>query len=145
MVGSKAEADGIAKAGAKMVMAVANAKVPKISLIMGGSYGAGNYGMCGRAYSPRFLFAYPNSRTSVMGGAQAASVLATVRRAGNPDVRTNKNNNHKKKKDKKQEKKKKKKKKKKRRVSLLHSDLSVLLLLLLLGSYPFSLLSYLGI
>ncbi len=82
MVGSKYEAGGIAKDGAKMVTAVACAKVPKITLIIGGSYGAGNYGMCGRAYSPRFLFSWPNARISVMGGEQAASVLATVKREG---------------------------------------------------------------
>jgi 3-methylcrotonyl-CoA carboxylase beta subunit len=80
MVGRKYEAAGIAKDGAKMVTAVACAAVPKITLIIGGSYGAGNYAMCGRAYSPRFLFTWPNSRISVMGGEQAASVLATVRR-----------------------------------------------------------------
>jgi 3-methylcrotonyl-CoA carboxylase beta subunit len=80
MVGQKYEAGGIAKDGAKMVTAVACAQVPKITLIIGGSYGAGNYGMCGRAYSPRFLFAWPNARISVMGGEQAASVLATVHR-----------------------------------------------------------------
>jgi 3-methylcrotonyl-CoA carboxylase beta subunit len=80
MVGRDYEAGGIAKDGAKMVTAVASAQVPKITLIVGGSYGAGNYGMCGRAYSPRFLFIWPNARISVMGGEQAASVLATVRR-----------------------------------------------------------------
>jgi 3-methylcrotonyl-CoA carboxylase beta subunit len=80
MVGRDYEAGGIAKDGAKMVMAVACAQVPKITVIIGGSYGAGNYGMCGRAYSPRFLFTWPNARISVMGGEQAASVLATVRR-----------------------------------------------------------------
>ena len=80
MVGRKYEAGGIAKDGAKLVTAVATAQVPKITLIIGGSYGAGNYGMCGRAYSPRFLFTWPNSRISVMGGEQAASVLATVHR-----------------------------------------------------------------
>jgi len=80
MVGRKYEAGGIAKDGAKMVTAVASAQVPKITLIVGGSYGAGNYGMCGRAFSPRFLFSWPNSRISVMGGEQAASVLATVNR-----------------------------------------------------------------
>jgi 3-methylcrotonyl-CoA carboxylase beta subunit len=80
MVGRDYEAGGIAKDGAKMVTAVACAAVPKITLILGGSYGAGNYGMCGRAYSPRFLFTWPNARISVMGGEQAASVLATVRR-----------------------------------------------------------------
>jgi 3-methylcrotonyl-CoA carboxylase beta subunit len=82
MVGSKYEAGGIAKDGAKLVTAVACARVPKMTLIIGGSYGAGNYGMCGRAYSPRFLFSWPNARISVMGGEQAASVLATVRREG---------------------------------------------------------------
>jgi 3-methylcrotonyl-CoA carboxylase beta subunit len=80
MVGRDYEAGGIAKDGAKMVTAVACAKVPKITVIVGGSYGAGNYGMCGRAYGPRFLFTWPNARISVMGGEQAASVLATVRR-----------------------------------------------------------------
>ncbi|MGL1920274.1 MAG: methylcrotonoyl-CoA carboxylase [Hyphomicrobiales bacterium] len=80
MVGRQYESDGIAKAGAKMVMAVANANVPKITLVVGGSFGAGNYGMCGRAYSPRFMFTWPNSRISVMGGAQAAGVLATLTR-----------------------------------------------------------------
>jgi len=80
MVGRKYEAGGIAKDGAKMVTAVACARVPKITLIIGGSYGAGNYGMCGRAYGPRFLFSWPNSRISVMGGEQAASVLASVHR-----------------------------------------------------------------
>jgi 3-methylcrotonyl-CoA carboxylase beta subunit len=82
MVGAKYEAGGIAKDGAKMVTAVACAQVPKITLVIGGSYGAGNYGMCGRAYSPRFMFSWPNSRISVMGGEQAASVLAQVRRDG---------------------------------------------------------------
>ena len=80
MVGRDYEAGGIAKDGAKMVTAVACAQVPKITLILGGSYGAGNYGMCGRAYGPRFLFMWPNARISVMGGEQAASVLATVKR-----------------------------------------------------------------
>ena len=80
MVGRQYEAGGIAKDGAKMVMAVANAKVPKITLVVGGSFGAGNYGMCGRAYSPRFMFTWPNSRISVMGGAQAAGVMATLTR-----------------------------------------------------------------
>jgi 3-methylcrotonyl-CoA carboxylase beta subunit len=80
MVGRKYESGGIAKDGAKMVTAVACANVPKITVIIGGSYGAGNYGMCGRAYSPRFLFSWPNSRISVMGGEQAASVLATIKR-----------------------------------------------------------------
>ncbi len=82
MVGRKYEAGGIAKDGAKMVTAVACAQVPKITLIIGGSYGAGNYGMCGRAYGPRFLFTWPNSRISIMGGEQAASVLSTVKRGG---------------------------------------------------------------
>ncbi|MGF1659561.1 MAG: carboxyl transferase domain-containing protein [Rubrimonas sp.] len=82
MVGRKYEAGGIAKDGAKLVTAVACAEVPKITVILGGSFGAGNYGMCGRAYSPRFLWTWPASRISVMGGAQAASVLATVRRDG---------------------------------------------------------------
>jgi len=82
MVGGKYEAGGIAKDGAKMVTAVASAEVPKFTVLIGGSFGAGNYGMCGRAYSPRFMFSWPNSRISVMGGEQAASVLATVRREG---------------------------------------------------------------
>jgi 3-methylcrotonyl-CoA carboxylase beta subunit len=80
MVGRQYEAGGIAKDGAKLVTAVACARVPKITVLVGGSFGAGNYGMCGRAYGPRFLFTWPNSRISVMGGEQAASVLATVRR-----------------------------------------------------------------
>jgi 3-methylcrotonyl-CoA carboxylase beta subunit len=80
MVGREYEAGGIAKDGAKLVTAVACARVPKITVIVGGSYGAGNYGMCGRAYDPRFLFMWPNARISVMGGEQAASVLATVKR-----------------------------------------------------------------
>jgi 3-methylcrotonyl-CoA carboxylase beta subunit len=79
MVGRKYEAGGIAKDGAKMVTAVATARVPKFTMILGGSFGAGNYGMCGRAYGPRFLWMWPNARISVMGGEQAASVLATVR------------------------------------------------------------------
>jgi 3-methylcrotonyl-CoA carboxylase beta subunit len=82
MVGRKYEHEGIAKSGAKMVTAVACAKVPKFTVLIGGSFGAGNYGMCGRAYSPRFLWMWPNARISVMGGEQAASVLATVRRDG---------------------------------------------------------------
>jgi 3-methylcrotonyl-CoA carboxylase beta subunit len=82
MVGRKYEAGGIAKDGAKLVTAVATARVPKLTLIVGGSYGAGNYGMCGRAYNPRFLFMWPNARISVMGGEQAANVLAQVRRDG---------------------------------------------------------------
>jgi 3-methylcrotonyl-CoA carboxylase beta subunit len=80
MVGKKYENEGIARHGAKMVTAVACARVPKFTVIVGGSFGAGNYGMCGRAYSPRFLWTWPNSRISVMGGDQAANVLATVRR-----------------------------------------------------------------
>jgi 3-methylcrotonyl-CoA carboxylase beta subunit len=80
MVGGKYEAGGIAKDGAKLVTAVASAEVPKFTVLIGGSFGAGNYGMCGRAYSPRFLWTWPNSRISVMGGEQAASVLATVHR-----------------------------------------------------------------
>jgi 3-methylcrotonyl-CoA carboxylase beta subunit len=80
MVGQKYEAGGIARDGAKMVTAVACAQVPKITVIIGGSFGAGNYGMCGRGYSPRFLYMWPNARISVMGGEQAASVLATVKR-----------------------------------------------------------------
>ncbi len=82
MVGSKYESGGIAKDGAKLVTAVSTAKVPKITVVIGGSYGAGNYGMCGRAFGPRFLFMWPNARISVMGGEQAASVLATVKRDG---------------------------------------------------------------
>ncbi|WP_054308835.1 carboxyl transferase domain-containing protein [Mesorhizobium sp. 1M-11] len=80
MVGKKYEAGGIAKDGAKLVTAVATAQVPKVTMIIGGSFGAGNYGMCGRAYSPRFLWMWPNARISVMGGEQAAMVLALVRR-----------------------------------------------------------------
>ncbi|MBK6746427.1 carboxyl transferase domain-containing protein [Ottowia sp.] len=82
MVGRKVENEGIARHGAKMVTAVATANVPKFTVIIGGSFGAGNYGMCGRAYSPRFLWMWPNARISVMGGEQAASVLATVKRDG---------------------------------------------------------------
>ena len=82
MVGRKVENEGIARHGAKMVTAVATANVPKFTVIIGGSFGAGNYGMCGRAFSPRFLWMWPNARISVMGGEQAASVLATVRRDG---------------------------------------------------------------
>ncbi len=82
MVGKRYENEGIAKHGAKMVTAVACAAVPKITIVIGGSFGAGNYGMCGRAYSPRFLWMWPNARISVMGGEQAASVLATVRTGG---------------------------------------------------------------
>jgi 3-methylcrotonyl-CoA carboxylase beta subunit len=80
MVGREYEAAGIAKHGAKMVTAVACARVPKLTVVIGGSFGAGNYSMCGRAYSPRFLWIWPGSRISVMGGEQAASVLATIRR-----------------------------------------------------------------
>jgi 3-methylcrotonyl-CoA carboxylase beta subunit len=82
MVGRKYEAGGIAKDGAKMVTAVSCARVPKLTVILGGSFGAGNYGMCGRAFNPRFLWTWPNARISVMGGEQAASVLATVKRDG---------------------------------------------------------------
>lgn len=80
MVGKQYEAGGIAKHGAKMVTAVACAKVPKFTILIGGSFGAGNYGMCGRAYDPRFLFMWPNARISVMGGEQAAGVLAQVKK-----------------------------------------------------------------
>jgi 3-methylcrotonyl-CoA carboxylase beta subunit len=82
MVGRKYEAEGIARHGAKMVTAVATTQVPKVTMLVGGSFGAGNYGMCGRAYSPRLLWSWPTSRISVMGGEQAAGVLATVRRDG---------------------------------------------------------------
>ena len=82
MVGQKYEAEGIAKHGAKLVTAVSTAKVPKVTMVIGGSYGAGNYGMCGRAYGPRFMWSWPNSRISIMGGEQAAGVLATVKRDG---------------------------------------------------------------
>lgn len=82
MVGKKYESEGIARHGAKMVTAVACAKVPKFTIVIGGSFGAGNYGMCGRAYDPRFMFMWPNARISVMGGEQAAGVLAQVKRAG---------------------------------------------------------------
>ncbi len=81
MVGPKYEAEGIARHGAKMVNAVACSKVPKLTVVTGGSFGAGNYGMCGRAYDPRFLFMWPNARISVMGGEQAASVLTQVKSA----------------------------------------------------------------
>jgi 3-methylcrotonyl-CoA carboxylase beta subunit/propionyl-CoA carboxylase len=80
MVGREYERGGIAKDGAKMVHAVANSVVPKLTVVIGGSFGAGNYGMCGRAYEPRFLWMWPNARISVMGGEQAAAVLATVKR-----------------------------------------------------------------
>jgi 3-methylcrotonyl-CoA carboxylase beta subunit len=85
MVGRKYESGGIAKDGAKMVTAVATAAVPKFTIIIGGSFGAGNYGMCGRAYGPRFLWMWPNARISVMGGEQAASVLFQIRRDARPD------------------------------------------------------------
>ncbi len=85
MVGREYEAGGIAKHGAKMVTAVATTRVPKLTVIIGGSFGAGNYSMCGRAYSPRFLFMWPNARISVMGGEQAASVLASVRGRDDPE------------------------------------------------------------
>jgi 3-methylcrotonyl-CoA carboxylase beta subunit len=85
MVGREYEAGGIAKHGAKMVTAVATTRVPKLTVIIGGSFGAGNYAMCGRAYSPRFVFMWPNARISVMGGEQAATVLGAVRGAGDPD------------------------------------------------------------
>ncbi|MGH3906143.1 MAG: carboxyl transferase domain-containing protein [Pseudonocardiaceae bacterium] len=85
MVGRDYEAGGIAKHGAKMVTAVATTRVPKLTVIIGGSFGAGNYSMCGRAYSPRFLFMWPNARISVMGGEQAATVLAAVRRGEDPE------------------------------------------------------------
>ena len=80
MVGKRYENEGIARHGAKMVTAVATTNVPKITMVVGGSFGAGNYGMAGRAYQPRFMWSWPNSRISVMGGAQAAGVLATVKR-----------------------------------------------------------------
>jgi 3-methylcrotonyl-CoA carboxylase beta subunit len=86
MVGREYEAGGIAKHGAKMVTAVATTRVPKFTVIIGGSFGAGNYSMCGRAYSPRFLFMWPNARISVMGGEQAATVLATVGSGADPDA-----------------------------------------------------------
>jgi acetyl-CoA carboxylase carboxyltransferase component len=80
MIGKKYEHEGIAKHGAKMVHAVSNANVPKITLIVGGSYGAGNYGMCGRAYEPRFLFTWPTSKIAVMGGEQAVNVLVDIQK-----------------------------------------------------------------
>jgi 3-methylcrotonyl-CoA carboxylase beta subunit len=82
MVGKKFEQEGIAKHGAKLVSAVANANVPKITAILGASYGAGNYGMCGRAYSPRFLYMLPSAKISVMGGQQASEVLSLVKFKG---------------------------------------------------------------
>jgi 3-methylcrotonyl-CoA carboxylase beta subunit len=87
MVGREYEAGGIAKHGAKMVTAVACARVPKLTVVIGGSFGAGNYAMCGRAYSPRFLWMWPNARISVMGGEQAASVLSTVGNADPDEIR----------------------------------------------------------
>jgi acetyl-CoA carboxylase carboxyltransferase component len=87
MVGRQYERGGIAKDGAKMVHAVANSTVPKFTVIIGGSFGAGNYGMCGRAYEPRQLWMWPNARISVMGGEQAASVLSTVGRADPDEIR----------------------------------------------------------
>ena len=85
MVGKKYEWEGIAKHGAKMVNAVANSTVPKITLLFGASYGAGNYGMCGRAYSPEFLFSWPMSKISVMGGEQAAKVMTSIKKNLNED------------------------------------------------------------
>ena len=81
MVGKKYESEGIAKHGAKMVTAVSTVNVPKFTVVIGGSFGAGNYGMCGRAYSPRFMWMWPNARISVMGGDQAAGFLSTVRQS----------------------------------------------------------------
>jgi len=88
MVGKKFESEGIAKHGAKMVSAVANANVPKITAIVGASYGAGNYGMCGRAYSPRFLYMLPSAKINVMGGQQAAEVLSLVKFKNGEDEAT---------------------------------------------------------
>jgi 3-methylcrotonyl-CoA carboxylase beta subunit len=85
MVGREYESGGIAKHGAKLVTATACARVPKFTVVIGGSYGAGNYAMCGRAYSPRFLWMWPNARISVMGGEQAATVLSMVRRKDDPE------------------------------------------------------------
>ena len=86
MVGKKFESEGIAKHGAKMVSAVANANVPKITAVIGASYGAGNYGMCGRAFSPRFMYMLPSAKISVMGGEQAATVLSLVKFKNNEDA-----------------------------------------------------------
>jgi geranyl-CoA carboxylase beta subunit len=83
MVGSQAERAGAVKHGSKMIQAVANARVPKITIVLGGSFGAGNYGMCGRGFDPRFIFAWPTARTAVMGGAQAAKVMEIVARGKN--------------------------------------------------------------
>src|SRR3546814_12346316 len=80
MVGTESEQGGIVKHGSKMIQAVANATVPQITIVMGGSFGAGNYGMCGRGFGPHFIFAWPNSRTSVMGGEQAAGVVDIITR-----------------------------------------------------------------
>mgnify|MGYP006098471443 CR=1 FL=1 len=85
MVGKKVEAEGIAKHGAKMVSAVANANVPKITAVLGASYGAGNYGMCGRAYNPRFMYMLPSAKIGVMGGEQASEVLSMVKFKGSQD------------------------------------------------------------
>ncbi len=93
MVGAKYEANGIAKDGAKMVTAVANTNVPKFTVLIGGSFGAGNYSMCGRSYSPRFLWMWPNARISVMGGEQAASVLSSVEKQSKNVPKTSKDNN----------------------------------------------------
>ena len=93
MVGAKYEASGIAKDGAKMVTAVANTNVPKFTVLIGGSFGAGNYSMCGRSYSPRFLWMWPNARISVMGGEQAASVLSSVEKQSKNVPKTSKGNN----------------------------------------------------
>ena len=87
MVGKKYENEGIAKQGAKMVMAVSNTRVPKYTVIIGGSFGAGNYGMCGRAFQPRFLWMWPNAKISVMGGEQAANVLLTVKQEQNKSLK----------------------------------------------------------
>ncbi|HXY21866.1 MAG TPA: carboxyl transferase domain-containing protein, partial [Burkholderiaceae bacterium] len=80
-VGTQAERAGAIKHGSKMIQAVANARVPKFTIVLGGSFGAGNYGMCGRGFDPRFIFSWPTARTSVMGGAQAARVMDTINRA----------------------------------------------------------------
>jgi geranyl-CoA carboxylase beta subunit len=83
MVGTRAEREGAIKHGSKMIQAVANARVPKLTIVLGGSFGAGNYGMCGRGFDPRFIFAWPTARTAVMGGAQAAKVMEIVTRTKN--------------------------------------------------------------
>lgn len=87
MVGADAEREGIAKNGAKLVTAVACADVPKFTVVVGGSYGAGNYGMCGRAYSPRFMWMWPNARIGVMGGEQLAAVMETVGQKADPELK----------------------------------------------------------